>query len=373
MSSSGIGPESNSNSCFLTEYDTVPYQVVAGLRVVTGLISCCCCLLLVIFFVCTKRQQIVLNQVLVFYLTISVLLHSFSYLLGRINFYKERLLIDKYCMFAGALELYASWTEFMSVLCISSNFLVQVICKPTGKKLHWVYFVIIFFLPVLWCWIPFLFYGYGTSGPWCGIRTVNDDCQVFMYGLILRLLLIELPILMLFAVTTFFSVTTWVLLKYRHHIQDTTPYPLSRPVDKAQLLDELKLLLWYSPVYAVLKLMLLVNLAYDSISPRSPILALWCCQVLTSPLAGAAIALVMVITSEKNSWARVKSWVARHIHHHIEGPQGARPSSTRVSEYECDVNIPYGDSVEGMERQRRQKRLENYHHPHLSPVAERRE
>lgn len=367
MSSSGIGQESS--SCFLTLYDTVPYQLVAGLRVVMGLISLCCCLLLVIFFVYTKRQLVVLNQVLVFYLAIAALLHSLSYLVSRINFYTERPLIDKYCMFAGALELYTSWTECICVLCISVNLLAQVICKPRGKKLHWVYFAIIFFLPVLWSWIPFLLYAYGTSGPWCGIRTVDEDCQVFLFGVILRLLLVGLPILILFAATIFFSVTTWVLLKYRLHVHETTPHPLSRPVDKTQLLAELKLLLWYPPVYTLLQLGLLVNLAYDSISPRSPILVLWCLQVLTSPLAGAAVALVMVLTSEKKGWARVRSWVARHTHHHSEGPQGARPPSTHVSEYRCDVNV-HGDSVEGMERQRRQERQNR---SHLSPVAEIRE
>lgn len=372
MSSSGIGPESSSNSCFLAQYDTVPYQVVAGLRVVTGLISFSCCLLLVTFFVYTKRQQVVMNQVLVFYLAIAALLHSLSYLVSRVNFYKERPLVDKYCMFAGALELYTSWTEYMCILCISANFLAQITCKPEGKKLHMLYFAIIFFLPVLWSWIPLLFYAYATSGPWCGIRVVDEDCQVFLFGVILRLLLVGLPILILFAATIFFSVTTWVLLKYRLHIQETTPHPLSRPVDKTQLLAELKLLLWYPPVYSLLQLALLVNLTYDSISPRSPILVLWYLQVLTSPLAGAAIAVVMVLTSEKKCWARARSWVARHTHHPSEGPRGGCPPSTHVSEYRCDMNV-HGDSVEGMERQRRQERLSRLHPPNLSPVAEIRE
>lgn len=367
---SGSGSESSSNSCFLSLYDTEPYQVVAGLRVVTGLTSFCCCLLLVIFFVYTKRQQIVVNQVLVFYLTLSALLRSFSYLVSRINFYTERPIIDKYCMFAGFLELYTGWTEWICIFCISSNLLAQVICKSKGKRLHWMYFGLIFFLPALWCWIPFLFYTYGTSGPWCGIRTFNEDCKMFMYGTILRLLLIQLPILILLAATIFFSVTTWALLKYKLHIYETKSYPQSRPVDKAQLLSELKLLLFYPPVYTVLQLVLLVNSAYDSIRPHSPILVLWCLQVLTSPLAGAAIALVIVLTSEKNPWARVRSWVARHLLHHSDEPQGAQPSSGHVSDYSCDTNVRYGDSVEGMENQRRQERLRNSAPPHLSSIAE---
>lgn len=368
MSASGNTTESSSN-CVLSLYDTQPYLVVAGLRVATGLISFCCCLLIVAFFVYTKKQQIVTNQVLVFYLAISALLHSFSYLVSRVNFYTERSIVDKYCLFAGPLEQYTAWTEWMCILCISSNLLTQVTCKPKRKKLHWVYFSLIFALPLLWCWVPFLSYTYGTSGPWCGIRIFSEDCEVFLYGVVLRFFLKVLPILILFVATIILSVTTWVLFKRKLHSHKTVSYPQTRPVDQTQLLAELKVLLWYPPVYTVLQILLIANLVYESIWPESPVLVLWYLQVLTSPLAGAVIALVIVLNSESNAHARVRSWIVRHIQR-PEEPRSARSSCSRVSEYECELHVSFGDSLEGMQNQRRHERVRNSEPLPLSAVAE---
>lgn len=354
----------DNGSCPLSLYDTPSYKIVAGVRVVTGLISFLCCLLLVAFFIYTRKRQRVTNQILVFYLVISTLLHSFSYLVSRVNFYTERPHLDNYCLFAGPLELYAGWTQWMCVLCISLNLLVQVTCQPKRSKLHWLYLVLIFVLPLLWCWVPFVNSMYATSGPWCGVRVLQEDCESFTYGLILRLCLIELPILILFASTTFSSVATWLLLKHKLHTHEPGSYPQIRPVDRSQLVAELKVLLWLPPLYAVLQLLLLANLAYDSFSPQSPLLVLWYLEVLTAPFAGAVVALVTILKSETGPHAHMMSWVASHTRHKGE-PQSPLPSSKHVSEYMCERNLRYGDSLEGVQNKRIQDRVTSSDPTHL--------
>ena len=362
----------NSSSCILSLYDTPSYQWVAGARIATGLLSFICCLLLVIFFVYSKlKQQIVTNQILVFFLTISALLHSFSYLVSRVNYHSTRPITDNYCLFAGALELYTGWTEWMCIFCISCNLLAQVTCQPKTKQLHWVYFSLIFALPILWCWVPFISHVYGTAGPWCGIRIFTEDCETYLYGILLRFFLLKLPIISLFIATVVFSLATWIFLKHRLRTCEAASYPQSTSIDKPQLLAELKVLLWYPPVYTVLQLLLLVNLVYDSIWPTSPILVLWYLQVLTSPLAGAVIALVIVLNSETNPRARMRSWITHLFWRPREQSDRDRCSSDRqVRDYMCDLNISYGDSLEGMRNKHRRERIRNSDVTQLPPVTE---
>ena len=357
------GNGSETTSCPLSAYDSGPYLCVAGVRIGTGVIAFLCTLLLVIVFVYTKlRQEIVTNQFLVFCLALSALLHSVSHLLGRLNFQTERSLRDSYCLFAGPLALYTGSTEWMSVLCISCNLLAQVTCQPGGRKLHWVYCGLIFPLPVLWCWLPFVSQSYGTSGPWCGVRTLADDCEQFLLGALLRLVLTALPVFIVLTVTSSLSVATWTVQKRRLRENETCSYPQSPSIDKRQVLGELKTILWFPPVYAILQLPLLANLVYDTVHPRSPLLTLWYLEVLSSPLAGATTALLLTLHSETNTWARLCLWLALHCRKSTEKHERVRPATERqVSEYNCDLYVSFGDSLEGVQEQRRRERIRKSH------------
>ena len=372
------GENVSSNDCVQDEYDSGPYLWIAGIRIGTGLVSFLCCLLLVSFFVYTKKHLIVTNQILVFFLALSTMIHSFSYLISRVNFNTRRSIIDKYCLFAGSLELYTGWTEWMSILCISYNLLVQVIYQPKPrKKVHRIYFSLIFILPLLWCWLPFINLSYGSVGPWCGIRIFTEHCNDFLYGLILRILFIEIPLLILLLVTIIFSIITWIIMKHKLYNQRTKlPYPpQSLPVDKDEVLRELKILLWCPPIYSILQLFLLINLAYDCIEPTSPLLILWFLQVFTSPLAGAIIVIVIVLNIETNFRARLRLWCVRHVtgltasSEPAGSPRLSSTSKPHVNEYDCDLNISYGDSLEGVRDKHRRDRVKSSSQP-LSTVDE---
>ena len=150
------GNSSSDYTCVLSEYDSHPYLLVAGVRILAGLVALLLSGSLVAFFVNTKKQRRVINQILVFCLAFSSLLNSLGSLLSRVDF-NERRLSDRYCLFAGPLQLYTDWTQIMTILCISFNLLAQLTCRlPAGKKLKWVYCSLIFALPLLWIWIPFI-------------------------------------------------------------------------------------------------------------------------------------------------------------------------------------------------------------------------
>lgn len=365
---SGSGSVS-SNCSVLSEYDSQPYYWVAEIRIVTGFFSLLCSFFLIAFFVYTKKQRRVTNEILVFCLAISTLLNSWGYLLGRVNFYTDRPLLDEYCLFAGLLELYTGWTGYMCILCISSNLLAQVTCQPpTGKKLKWVYCSLIFALPLLWCWLPYVDQAYGSAGPWCGIRTLTNRCDPFLYGVLLRVFLEGLPILFLLLITSIFSLATWICLK--HRLQSLEANSLSRQttVDKTEVQAELRTLLWFPPLYPLLQLSLLVNIVYSTAQPSSPQLALWLLQALLSPLAGAVTAVLIGVHTETNARTRLRTWLTRHLCR--RGKEAEREGSRKrsVSEYQCDVNVSYGDSISGvMDRNRRERIRNNSSNPSQPP------
>ena len=350
---SGDNSSDSESSCALDVYDNPEYKAVAAVRVVTGLISFICCLSIVIYMIYYKKYKFILNQKLVLFLAISAGLHSFSYLVGRINFYTERPIIDYYCLFAGSVELYTSWTEIMSILCISHNLLSAVTCNPNMKNMEKIYLSLIYILPVLWCWVPLLFFTYGTAGPWCGIRIFTEDCDLFKFGLSLRYLLEDIPLAVVFVATIIFSVATWIMLKRKiRRLQTAYPTGPSQTVDTSQMVKEVKHLLWYPPVYAIFQVFLLVNQVYESLYPQRPIFPLWLLQVLTAPLAGAVIALVCALNSEMNPLSRARVWCSQRCCQH------SREEQPRVvTEYECDRYITYGDSVEGTRNMMREARI----------------
>lgn len=341
------------SSCALDVYDSPEYKAVAAVRIVTGLISFICCLSIVTYMVYYKKYRFILNLKLVLFLAISAALHSFSFLVGRINFYTDRPIIDYYCLFAGSVELYTSWTEIIAILCISHNLLSAVTCNPNTKNMERIYLSLIFILPVLWCWVPILFFTYGTAGPWCGIRIFTVDCDPFPFGLSLRYLLEDIPLAVVFVATIIFSVATWVILKRKiRRLQTAYRTSPTTTVDTKQLVKELKHLLWYPPVYAIFQVFLLVNQVYESIHPQQPIFALWLLQVLTTPLAGAVIALVCALNSEINLLSRARVWCNRKC---CQRSKEERPRT--VTEYECDRYVKYGDSVEGTQNMMREARI----------------
>ena len=363
------GNGSDNSSCVLDEYNTQPYLLVAGVRIVTGLISLLCGLLLIILFAYTRNQRRVANQILVFFLSVSVSLHSLSVILGRVDFSTERALLDSYCLFAGPLQLYSAWTEYVCVMCISCNLLAQVTCQPTGRRLNWVYFSLIFTLPLLLCWIPFTGQAYGSAGPWCGIRTSTENCQQFLYGVVLRLVLVGLPVLVLLLTTTTLSLATWISLKHSLKALENNTFSKQNTVDKSLLLKELRILVWCPPLYPTLKLLLLVNLLYDTARPSSPQLALWLLQALLSPLAGSLTAAVIGANTETNTRARLRSWLLRHLRW-SRGEQ-SEGGKRRVSEYECDLDVSYGDSIAGViDKNRRERVRKNSTPSQLPSVSE---
>lgn len=293
-SASGLGP-TNETSCY-EELDSIQYKIAAALRASVGLFSFFCCLGVVFVLVLYKKYKF-FTQRLILYLTIAALVHSISYTLARVNYYTPRPIEDPYCYFGGLLNHYTAAVELLNIWCITFNLFVNTIFNKRTEKLEVIYFLISYFLPVTWFWLPLWKRAYGTAGPWCGIRTVDANCNPFPFGIWVQFGIWYIPLYV--SLTIIFFATILIAIKavrdsrkWRGKFDPTAKWQSDR-IEK-----EVKPLIWYPVVYLALNVFSLISQIYNAVNPDNPSIALFYLRLLSSPFRGAFIALVYALDSE---------------------------------------------------------------------------
>lgn len=340
--------------CYESTFDTVQFKRVAILRASVGMFSFLSCVCVTLLSICFKKYQF-FTQRLVLYLTIAAMLHSSSYTVGRVNFYTSRPIKDPYCYFAGFLELYTSWIELLSICCITFNLFSNTVMTKIreAKYLEHMCLVVTFLLPLLWCLIPFVDEAYGTAGPWCGIRILTEDCTPFKFGRVLRFVLLHVPTYAIFLLILVTSIVIIIKVRRDIHKWEGTPYNPSTKINRQKIEEEVKPLLWYPLIYLLLRSTLLISEIYDTVQPQNPHVALWYLQVVTSPLAGAAIAFIYAFDSEMRTHLKLCGHSLKAACPVLWGNKPSKPCSGQdVQDYQFECHSVYGDSIEGAEARR---------------------
>ena len=336
----------NQSDCLFPDDNSSSFIVAASLRAFVGLLSsvCCVCLILIIL---VYKKYIFSTQRLILYLSAAVLLQSLSFMVARVNFYSPRTLIDPYCNFAGLFWLYSGWTELLSVSCITFNLFTVMILQKYKPWFEYVYLVVIFLSPLAWCWIPFIHSSFGTTGPWCGIRYLSSDCQVFQFGNIMRFFMRHIPAsVLVFLFILPFNIGISIQARRQiTRLQGTrsalSPHANSN-MDIKMLMGEVKPLVWYPVIYAILYIPFALCTVYTAIRPANPHLVVWLIMALTTPLAGTAVAVVYALDSETLSRL---SWT--HLLKRCCSICKKRSSIHEISEYNFDYYSLFGDSFDG--------------------------
>ena len=298
-----------SESTVCGDYETLGLKVAAILRASVGSFSAFCCLAVIAVIVLYKKYRF-FTQRQILYLAIAACVHSLSYPLSRVNYYTARPILDPYCQFGGFFNLYTSWSEVLSICCITFNLLANTVLGIERPwKFEYAYIVVIFFAPMLWTWIPFVQHAFGTAGAWCDIRILNEDCTDFTFGSILRFVLWYVPVYTTLIVI--FVCTVVVVLRIR---KDTRKFegkfdPEAK-ARKERLISEVKSLLWYPIVYLLLSTFSIVNRIVDTANPDSQVIALWYLHVLTSNFRGAFISLVYAFDPETRKLLKCRNLAA---------------------------------------------------------------
>ena len=292
-SASGLGP-TNETSCYET-LDSTQYKIASALRASVGLFSFFCCLGVVLVIVLYKKYKF-FTQRLVLYLTIAALVHSISYTLARVNYYSPRPIEDPYCYFGGLLNHYTAAVELLNIWCITFNLFVNTIFNKRTEKLEIVYFLISYFLPITWFWLPLWKGAYGTAGPWCGIRTVDANCSPFRFGIWVQFGIWYIPLYV--SLTIIFFATIAIAIKAVRDSRWQGKFDPNAEWQSETIKKEVKPLIWYPVVYLALNIFSLISQIYDAVNPDNPSLPLAYLRLLSSPFRGAFVALVYSLDSE---------------------------------------------------------------------------
>ena len=343
-----VDPTNTSLICYEVDFDSAISQAVAAIRLIGGLFSLICSAIVIIIIVACKKYTC-LPQRLFLYLAIATLLHAIAYILGRVRFSGSRHIEDPYCTFSGVLELYTGWVELLSITNINLQILALFHFKKHNSNYDIAHFVVCYFLPLLWCWIPFLHGAFGSAGPWCGIRIYNEDCTFYLFGTFLRFFLWQIPLYTVFLVIFIVVPIVFTVRLKKEVLKWEGVYNPKAIAEKKKMLSILKPMLWYPLIYLILKFPFLVTTIYDSLRSDSPIYVVWFAQAFTSPLAGPILALVYTVDTD--TWRRLRR-VSKKPYYTIRKKllhkTDCKNSSGEIEIYgRSDIYTMYGDSLEG--------------------------
>ena len=202
-------------SCF-SDFEATKYKALLGLRIGASLISTLF-ILCVIFIMILFKKYIFFTQKLILCLAVCALSYDFvaSINVTALTAYKSKPDLY-YCYVIGFLELITTISIVMAYLVLALEIFLKAVLQMHTEKLMALYVFIIFFSPLLYTWIPFIYLAFGPTGPICFIRNRNlSDCSYFRIGDILRLSLYSVPVITVLIAVIVLMVISLSVVKWK--------------------------------------------------------------------------------------------------------------------------------------------------------------
>ena len=160
--------------------------------------------------------------------------------------------------------------------------------------------VVMYGLPLTWSWVSFLFHTYGTTEGWCDTRLVDENCNPFLFGIIMKFAWYGPMYLVLFL-----CCLTSIIAALRIRKWKRTVLNIKGSNSSLKLKDEVMTLIGYPIVYLLLTVFSLANAIYTAVDYEitTASLVLWYLHVVTSPFRGAVVAVVYAIDSCSRKWS----------------------------------------------------------------------
>ena len=208
----------------------------------------------------------------------------------------------------------AGWAQVLAVTCITLELFLKVFFKWQINRLllEVIFIIVIFVIPLLFNWIPFINNTFGQSGPWCWIRSQNENCtDSDDMGVVLSLTLWYATVYPLLAILSFAYVIVLVSIwcqKYRYE----GIYDPERLIRRNMMLSEVRPLMWYPLIFLVIELFPLVNRINELFSENQDLKVFWWLHAIVVPLEGGVIALVYALdpeTRKRLRWSIIKMYL----------------------------------------------------------------
>ena len=294
---SGSGSGENTTTNCTSPYDDHIYVIVASVAATVGFISLLASCF-VIFIITIFKKWRFPTQRLILYLAITAALSSLASVLQRIDYQNQTgASYTNFCIFAGFLSQLTGWMLLNAIICITTSLLVKAFSnKKLTTRVEITFIFVIFVLPFLFNWIPFIEWAYGKAGAWCWIRA-TDNCMKFHFGSVLELALWYVPVYVIMIVLIVLYVIVLVKVHRTKQVWTGNFDPQAKDTQEKMTREVLPIIA-YPLIFFLLNIPAFINRIYEVVNPDNPSPVIWFLAAATYPLQGAPIAIVFSLDPE---------------------------------------------------------------------------
>ena len=273
--------------------------ILAAIDTASALISLLACLFVILLILLYKKYHI-FTQRLILYITTAAALYSIAIATGAAAYYPINDLYDfsAYCIWSGFFYQVSAWMLVGAVCMGVADMYMKVVLHRDTHKYELIYIGVIFALPFITSWLPFIKSSYGQAGPWCWIRAINNDanCSTHVYGLVLQFAIWYIPLtLICIGVVIVYALILHDIRKKRYQGRYDPHNEQLRKV----LMKEVKPFLILPWMFIGVTILAAASALSGALGRNQmSLVPLWGINAVLTPLQGGALALLFGLDAE---------------------------------------------------------------------------
>jgi len=289
------------------EYQKDQYRYVVAVTASIGVLSLVASLVVILLIVILKKYTHFVQR-LILYLSIAITLNAVAVILNYSKVAKQNgsKPLEDLCTAVAFIYQTTRWSMTIAYTCLTASLLMAAVFHATGEKLEIGYILGIFVLPITFNWIPFMYKSYGTSGPWCWIRTENyefdnkgniTNCSTNSEGEMLSFGLWYIPNYALLIILLIVYIVIMInIMRKRRYWRGVYTTATDVASERNNIKELVMTIILYPLVYFLLSIFPLVNKIYTLF--HEPSYYLWMLHAISSPLQGGFVAVVYALDIE---------------------------------------------------------------------------
>ena len=276
------------------------YIVASAINAASAFGSLLICLF-VMATILLYKKYIIPTQQLILFLCIAAILASLAMLIDAIADFINpgSHSFSTFCLLSGFIFQQTHASFYISIMAIVVDMYMRIVKQKDTTRFTKLYFFTIFIFPFLFNWIPFIELSYGGTGPWCWIRTVNnnENCTTHKLGVVLKFTNGYIPIL---AGCIVCIVLYILIVRHLHRLKYTGKYDPQKEKLRKQLIKEAMPFLIYPWVFfAINFISLLTGLVAISLGrSQANITFLWSINGAVGSAQGGIAAVIFGLQLE---------------------------------------------------------------------------
>uniref|UniRef100_A0A1X7UQJ8 G-protein coupled receptors family 2 profile 2 domain-containing protein n=1 Tax=Amphimedon queenslandica TaxID=400682 RepID=A0A1X7UQJ8_AMPQE len=240
----------NYTECFERNY------YLLGPKLAFSFLSCLFIIGMIVILILLQRYKF-FTQRLSLYLAITAFGYSASNSVDFTSYYAPTNTIALYyCRIIGYVQTNAIMFFYMATAVIMIVVFIEVTCKRATDQMEVLFVFLIFGLPLLITWIPFVTDDYGPLGSACWFTLVDmETCEISTTGVILIIAIYFVPTKLIMIIVSLLLLVTLIFVKRQRKVAKMQREQENRHQMRKQLETELRPLMTYPVIVLVANLL----------------------------------------------------------------------------------------------------------------------